>query len=670
MDSLDNEGSSSSSKSEMQKEESSDRSTPESRDNDDVEDNNSNSNSSSGAGLEADAKSCEGGQKQADHKSSDIKQAKEKGIFDVNAEPIEIEDDPVEPVEFDLDQVAPPTVEDVDISNVEIKTIEPDDDDLFAFLNNTDEDLVGEPMLGPGEHVAMTEEEIKQKELYRYLTNSDPTKLRSCEVTPAPTPAHSSDDSSGESGSESGSTEHLESSEEEEEEEVVENDRSPELNASESDSITPEKKKRGFTEDRKLEIMKYAVSMGTNKASQLYKVGRSTINNWLNSSHLCPKGGLKLGRPLSYPRDLEYKLRDIVLKKLESGEEVTTDDLRSYGKTVIQEVSPDFKASRSWLIAFIRRHNLWFNGRYIRLKTVGGEQGLESGEESGSGGEDHLESESVKSRQTPTLKSRNLKKARKLRLEPGELSSKTKDRLEKSKVVTDKWLKDLEMPKQLLFDEPIKFDILELNKYLTCGLCKGYLYEASTITECMHTFCKNCIVRHCMEVSLHCPVCNILIHPTDPFVHIRLDRMIQDIVYKILPNIAETEMKHIEEFYEAHPEVEPKEIQEPPPKPKISPREKELRKPTPALVSLILEAEEEEPQASQLEKRYVRVTSTASLDNVCNFLKTKLELNDEKEVELFCCGDMVELGTLQDIKDKFYTEEDNLLLLQYRVRDI
>ncbi|WAR21348.1 PCGF6-like protein [Mya arenaria] len=484
----------------MQKEESSDRSTPESRDNDDVEDNNSNSNSSSGAGLEADAKSCEGGQKQADHK-----------------------------------------IEDVDISNVEIKTIEPDDDDLFAFLNNTDEDLVGEPMLGPGEHVAMTEEEIKQKELYRYLTNSDPTKLRSCEVTPAPTPAHSSDDSSGESGSESGSTEHLESSEEEEEEEVVENDRSPELNASESDSITPEKKKRGFTEDRKLEIMKYAVSMGTNKASQLYKVGRSTINNWLNSSHLCPKGGLKLGRPLSYPRDLEYKLRDIVLKKLESGEEVTTDDLRSYGKTVIQEVSPDFKASRSWLIAFIRRHNLWFNGRYIRLKTVGGEQGLESGEESGSGGEDHLE---------------------------------------------------------------------------------------------------------------------------------RLDRMIQDIVYKILPNIAETEMKHIEEFYEAHPEVEPKEIQEPPPKPKISPREKELRKPTPALVSLILEAEEEEPQASQLEKRYVRVTSTASLDNVCNFLKTKLELNDEKEVELFCCGDMVELGTLQDIKDKFYTEEDNLLLLQYRVRDI
>lgn len=71
----------------------------------------------------------------------------------------------------------------------------------------------------------------------------------------------------------------------------------------------------------------------------------------------------------------------------------------------------------------------------------------------------------------------------------GELTSKTKERLEKSKEVTDKWLKDLEMPKELLFDEPIRFDINDLNPYLTCGLCKGYLYEASTITECMHT-CK------------------------------------------------------------------------------------------------------------------------------------------------------------------------------------
>lgn len=26
-----------------------------------------------------------------------------------------------------------------------------------------------------------------------------------------------------------------------------------------------------------------------------------------------------------------------------------------------------------------------------------------------------------------------------------------------------------------------------LNPHLICGLCQGYLYEASTITECMHS---------------------------------------------------------------------------------------------------------------------------------------------------------------------------------------
>ena len=34
--------------------------------------------------------------------------------------------------------------------------------------------------------------------------------------------------------------------------------------------------------------------------------------------------------------------------------------------------------------------------------------------------------------------------------------------------------------------------------------------------------CKSCIVRH-LERSLQCPTCQILIHPTDPFVHIRYD---------------------------------------------------------------------------------------------------------------------------------------------------
>lgn len=255
--------------------------------------------------------------------------------------------------------------------------------------------------------------------------------------------------------------------------------------------------------------------------------------------------------------------------------------------------------------------------------------------------------------------------------------AKNNERMKKSKEVTDKWLKELELPKNLDLSNPVQLNIADLNQYLTCGLCSGYLYEASTVTECMHTFCKTCIVRHCMEVSLSCPVCNILIHPTDPFVNIRLDRMIQDIVYKLLPNVAEAEMKNIREFYAAHPEVEPKEMPYYPGRPKISPAKTEAKTEefTDAvpLVSLVLESESESPkEKEQLEKKFVRVRGSATIASVCRFLKKKLSLEDSIDIDIFCCGDIIEesSSTLQNIKEKFFSnDEDCLMLLQFRVGD-
>lgn len=266
------------------------------------------------------------------------------------------------------------------------------------------------------------------------------------------------------------------------------------------------------------------------------------------------------------------------------------------------------------------------------------------------------------------------KKEIKQQPEAGQWTDRTIERLERSKLVSNKWLEVLQMPKDLNFEKTVMFKIADLNQYLTCGLCKGYLYEASTITECMHTFCKNCIVRHCMEVSLHCPVCNILIHPTDPFVHIRLDRMIQDIVYKIMPNIEETENRNRANFYEAHPELEHKEINRSTPKPKISPKESESKtvKHHSQLVSVLLEAKSKRRNSgNDLEKKFIRVSSAATVRNVCRFLRQKLHLGNSMKVELFCCGDAIheKTHTLEYIKNKFFGHEDNLMQLQYQVRE-
>ncbi|MGH0117322.1 UNVERIFIED_CONTAM: hypothetical protein FKN15_013845 [Acipenser sinensis] len=57
--------------------------------------------------------------------------------------------------------------------------------------------------------------------------------------------------------------------------------------------------------------------------------------------------------------------------------------------------------------------------------------------------------------------------------------------------------------------------VRDFNHYITCYVCKGYLIKPTTVTECLHTFCKRCIVQH-FEDSNDCPKCGIQVHETNP----------------------------------------------------------------------------------------------------------------------------------------------------------
>uniref|UniRef100_A0A494B9Z3 Polycomb group ring finger 6 n=1 Tax=Mus musculus TaxID=10090 RepID=A0A494B9Z3_MOUSE len=97
-------------------------------------------------------------------------------------------------------------------------------------------------------------------------------------------------------------------------------------------------------------------------------------------------------------------------------------------------------------------------------------------------------------------------------------------------------------------EEERLINLVELTPYILCSICKGYLIDATTITECLHTFCKSCIVRH-FYYSNRCPKCNIVVHQTQPLYNIRLDRQLQDIVYKLVINLEEREKKQMHDFY-------------------------------------------------------------------------------------------------------------------------
>ncbi|KOX80506.1 Polycomb group protein Psc [Melipona quadrifasciata] len=93
----------------------------------------------------------------------------------------------------------------------------------------------------------------------------------------------------------------------------------------------------------------------------------------------------------------------------------------------------------------------------------------------------------------------------------------------------------------------------EVNPYLICPLCRGYLIDAITVVECLHSFCRSCILKH-LNTEAHCPSCKHVLNKAKP--NIKADKALQDIVYKLVPGLYHKEMRRRREFYKKHPEHE------------------------------------------------------------------------------------------------------------------
>ncbi|CAL1528783.1 unnamed protein product [Lymnaea stagnalis] len=81
-----------------------------------------------------------------------------------------------------------------------------------------------------------------------------------------------------------------------------------------------------------------------------------------------------------------------------------------------------------------------------------------------------------------------------------------------------------------------RLKIGDINKNLICVLCGGYFIDATTIIECLHSFCRTCIVTF-LKTSRTCPVCDTIVHKTRPHQNIRSDKLLQDLVYKLVPGL-------------------------------------------------------------------------------------------------------------------------------------
>ncbi|XP_055528545.1 polycomb group protein Psc [Wyeomyia smithii] len=100
--------------------------------------------------------------------------------------------------------------------------------------------------------------------------------------------------------------------------------------------------------------------------------------------------------------------------------------------------------------------------------------------------------------------------------------------------------------------KPARIHLSSVNPYITCNLCKGYLIDATTIVECLHSFCHSCIMQH-LRTEQYCPQCEMMINKAKP--NIKPDATLQAIVYKLVPGLYEKELLRKRAFYRQNPEM-------------------------------------------------------------------------------------------------------------------
>ncbi|BES89835.1 Hypothetical protein NTJ_02642 [Nesidiocoris tenuis] len=101
----------------------------------------------------------------------------------------------------------------------------------------------------------------------------------------------------------------------------------------------------------------------------------------------------------------------------------------------------------------------------------------------------------------------------------------------------------------------INLTLRDISPYVTCVLCGGYLETPTTITVCMHTFCRSCLVRHLRD-DYNCPECGQLVHPLHPLEHIRHDPWKENLVKLLVPELARN-VNRRESYRRLEPKIRP-----------------------------------------------------------------------------------------------------------------
>ncbi|KAK1733814.1 polycomb group RING finger protein [Skeletonema marinoi] len=139
------------------------------------------------------------------------------------------------------------------------------------------------------------------------------------------------------------------------------------------------------------------------------------------------------------------------------------------------------------------------------------------------------------------------------------------DRNKKQKKSTKRILSGKNAPS--IQNDHVEFSLSNLTSHLTCELCGGYYRDCHTIVDCLHSFCRSCLIlffekkglvgkNKNVTPRLSCPTCDIEVGP-HPFrrhtsistVQIIPDRTLQEVIDKMFPRFKVQEVEDEKKFY-------------------------------------------------------------------------------------------------------------------------
>uniref|UniRef100_W5LV90 Polycomb group ring finger 5b n=1 Tax=Lepisosteus oculatus TaxID=7918 RepID=W5LV90_LEPOC len=192
--------------------------------------------------------------------------------------------------------------------------------------------------------------------------------------------------------------------------------------------------------------------------------------------------------------------------------------------------------------------------------------------------------------------------------------------------------------------------VRDFNHFITCYVCKGYLIKPTTVTECLHTFCKSCIVQH-FEDSNDCPKCGIQVHETNPLEMLRLDNTLEEIIFKLVPGLREKEQQQEIEFWRKNNSKENGEGESPKSKrARIEDEEEEngdqdYHRSDPQ-IAICLDCLRNNGQSGEnvvkgLMKKFIRCSTRVTVGTIKKFLSLKLKLPSSYELDVLCNGEIM-----------------------------